>query len=403
MLAMNGANSIVQFTGSSLQRLLSVCAVVLACGFVLPSRASEPATETTEAECSDTGRTRNVLEGIPDVGWRTTGETTLAGCVVVCMNYLDDSLDDAFEYRYVMAVSGAAFKLMWHPDWDGANHSMAVLGDEPIRRTFWALGYKYEVVRKTDEPGNEETLRRKLVESIDRGRPVIVWGIVGPPDEGIVAGYDRAGEIVLGRSYFLDTPNGYYERADWYKDCSGLLLIGDEVDFPKPHDVLRATLQWAVKLAQTPTTAELGVDDKRVNGLAAYDAWAEALGRDEDFPAGDLETLTFRCMVSTGDGLSGLCEDRRMAAGFLRDMAELSEEARPHLLAAADAYREELAILYEAFPLSAFHFSPEEERLKMADPERRRQVAGLILKAKAKDVEAVEHLEKALAGLRVDG
>ncbi len=397
---MNRLNSIVQLTKWSPQRLLLACVAIMTCGFGLPSRASETPTEGTDAKRTDTARTRHVLEGIPDLGWRTTGETTLAGCVVVCMNYLDDSLDDAFEYRYVMAVSGAAFKLMWHPDWDPANNSMAVLGREPIRRTFWALGYECEVVPKTDEPGNEEQLRGKIVESIDRNRPVIVWGIVGPPDEGIVAGYDKGGEVVLGRSYFLDTPDGYYERADWYKDCAGLLLIGDEVDLPDAREVLRATLEWAIKLARTPMTNELGVEDKRVNGLAAYDAWAEALKRDEDFPADDLETLTFRCMVSTSDTLSGLCEARRMAAGFLRDMAKLSEEAKPHLLAASEAYEEELAILYKAFPLSAFHFSPEKERLRMADPRLRRQVADLILKAKEKDAEAVKYLEAALTALR---
>lgn len=39
---------------------------------------------------------------------------------------------------------------------------------------------------------------------------------------------------------------------------------------------------------------------------------------------------------------------------------------------------------------------PEEERLKMADPKLREKLADLVLQAKRKDAEAVEHLERAL-------
>jgi RNA polymerase sigma-70 factor (ECF subfamily) len=65
-----------------------------------------------------------VLEGIKDIGYDKSGETTLAGCVVACMDFLGTPVP----YEYVMGVSGAAFKLLWSPKWCSSNNSMGILG-----------------------------------------------------------------------------------------------------------------------------------------------------------------------------------------------------------------------------------------------------------------------------------
>jgi hypothetical protein len=51
------------------------------------------------------------------------------------------------------------------------------------------------------------------------------------------------------------------------------------------------------------------------NGLAAYDAWAEALQRDEDFAA-NIDVLRDRYMVHTG-ATRVVAEGRWYAARFL--------------------------------------------------------------------------------------
>ena len=54
----------------------------------------------------------------------------------------------------------------------------------------------------------QHVFRRKIVHSIDNKRPVISYGIIGAPDEGVVAGYDQNGRVLLGRSFFHNSVEG---------------------------------------------------------------------------------------------------------------------------------------------------------------------------------------------------
>ena len=111
---------------------------------------------------------RKVLEGVPDIKWKT-GESTWCGSVVACMQYLNDPVP----YHFVSAVSGCAFKLFWHRTWCPSNNSMGISGGEHIRRTFRALGYEYEGIGHSDDQASEDLFKRMLIESINAGRPVI--------------------------------------------------------------------------------------------------------------------------------------------------------------------------------------------------------------------------------------
>lgn len=142
---------------------------------------------------------KKVLEGVPDIKWQT-GESTWCGSVLACMKFLGEPVD----YYFVSAVSGCAFKLFWHPGWCPSNNSMGLIGTEHVRRTFWALGYDYEFIDRGDGQANRQVFRKRIIESINNKRPVIAGGIVGPPDPGVVAGYEQNGKVLLGRSYFHD-------------------------------------------------------------------------------------------------------------------------------------------------------------------------------------------------------
>ncbi len=337
---------------------------------------------------------RKVLENIQEIRY-DKWESTLCGSVVACMEFLKEDVP----YELVMGVSGSAFKLLWAPNWCPSNNSMGILGPEPVRRTFRALGFEHEIVVKTNSPECEAEFRRKIIDSIELGRPVVAWGIVGAPDEGIIAGYDHGGDVLLGRSYFYDGSKGYYEQADWYEKCRGLLLIGEKAEPPSKAQILRESLEWAVELARKPEW-ERGDGAKYACGLAAYNVWADALTRDEDFPEGDLKVLTFRCQVSTSVTLSGLRDARKAATEFLKHMADGA--AKGDVLAAAAAYEEEGRILEDALKEAPFCFAPEEQRLRMADPKLRAQLAQAVLAAKEKDRQAIERLEQALLKITAD-
>ncbi|NIR03261.1 MAG: hypothetical protein GTN78_24185, partial [Gemmatimonadales bacterium] len=104
-----------------------------------------------------------------------------------------------------------------------------------MRRTFAALGYDYSMVPDYDHgsPGDaKERYRKAIVSSIDSGRPVIALGVVGPPEACVIAGYDKGGEVLYGRSYFQESGKGYFSTDEWFENCHGLILLGEKR--PKP-------------------------------------------------------------------------------------------------------------------------------------------------------------------------
>jgi hypothetical protein len=322
-----------------------------------------------------------VLDGVAALRW-DRWECPWCGPVSAYLEYVGDPMP----YEYVMGVSGSAFKLLWM--WCASNNSPGLIGGL-TDRTLRLLGYEGEHITK---PQTEETFRRKVMDSIDQGRPGLGGPLVGSPDPDIIAGYEEAGATLLGQSYHCE--KGYFHKSDWYGGIMYLTLIrpaaGGRPDKPL---VLRESLQWAIKLARTADLV-----DQRVSGLAGYEAWVDALERDEDFPAGDLNALTFRCLVNASVTLSGLFDARRSAAAYLRMMADVEPAVREQLRHAAEQYDRELGILRPMIQIAPFCHGPngtEQRRLEMADPPLRRRLSKLIREAKAVDEAAVASLEQA--------
>jgi hypothetical protein len=348
--------------------------------------------ELKMATMIDTGAAleRAVLERVPKVGYHIH-LCPFPGALYACMQYLGDPCD----YDYLMGVTGAAFRRFWQRD-DGGNVDLMYLAPEPDRRAFRALGYAYATVPRTDKGAMVAAIRA----SVARGRPVIAFGIIGPPEAGIVAGYDHGGAVLYGYSYFQEEAlPGYYERADWFETMApggayGLIVIGDKrPSRPSEREILAETLAWAVDLARRARRPER---PKHVSGLAAYDAWASALEVDADYPRDDQEMLGQRVMVH-GDQTVMLSE-RRSAATYLRSMTIVAPEAVGALEAAASCYEAVAACEQRVWRWGA-SMGPEVGR-DLADPAIRRAIAAAVRAAAAEEARAVELLEQAQEAMR---
>jgi len=342
-------------------------------------------------------RVKRVLAGVERIHWTTTACVCFPGAAAACMHYLKEDVSD----NYVMGISGGAFKMIWEPPWSPRNCDLLMLGGEPVKRTFAALGYDYTFVPDydRDDPGDaKEVYRKAIVESIDKGRPVIAIGVVGPPEACIVAGYDKGGEVLYGRSYFQESQKGYFSEADWFENCHGLILLGEKRQPPPRWQVLRDTLEWAIRLAREPemplATIDGKIEKQLITGLAAYDAMAEALERDEAFAFADddLDTMEMRCFAISNDGLVLLYSKRQDAAAFVESMAEDGEGVSAELRQAAEAYRSEVEVLGPACHLAPLSFAPQPKRLALRDRDLRLKLSALVREAKAHDERAVEHL-----------
>jgi hypothetical protein len=346
------------------------------------------ATMVGDGAAIDDGLDSKVLEGVPRVGYDTRF-CTLAGSIEAVMQYLGDPTD----YDYVMGVTGLAFRRLWNRD-DGGNVGPLHFAPECVRKAFWALGYNHRTV--SYESGREAMLLA-LKRSLASGRPVLASGIVGPPECEIVTGYSQGGAILHGWSYFQDDPKDkYYSRPDWFEKADwannvGLIVIGSKRTrgVPSKRQVLTSSLQWAIELERRPTREGLA---DHSSGLAAYDAWAEALQVDADYPSANAEVMNTRHMVQTDQAV--MVEERRHAAAFLRKMADAAPEAAKHLTAAADLYDQ---VGQEGGPV--YPWGPNWAKPDLADPTVRHEIAKHVRAARNAEAKAVALLEEALAAM----
>lgn len=374
--------------------------------------------------CQSTGNAaRVVLEGVPRVNFYSGGprcpeDVPFPACLKACLEYMGDALGcrgvavrgDQWQvgcgYAYLMGATGAAFRLAWTPGtWEPANSDLMAMHDDPLapfQRAFDAIGYTYALHLK-DHADSEAMFRDCILTAItDQKRPVLALGVVGPPECCIITGFDDHGDTLIGWSFFQNLPehaadlefepSGCFRKRAWFADTEGLILIGEKGVRPHPKEVYRRALAWALELARTPRVGP------RSAGFAAYEAWAAALLKDEEFPHGDMDTLRMR-HVAHNDAVSTVAEGRWYGAQFLKDAAKYLPECLAELLSGAAAYEREHDLMCKLWALQGGNGWSDAFVRNLADPEVRKESAALVRAARDEEARAIERIEKALAKL----
>lgn len=144
-------------------------------------------------------------------------------------------------YGYGILTSGMAFQQLWHrSEWRYPGDLLRFAPDPTAiyRRALEASGYPYEIIGNAaalsamgiagdsfDACLDEAAMRERIVASIrDHGRPVMALGVVGPPECGLVAGYDEGGDVLIGWSFFQghlefsgNNPDVSFEPSGYYR------------------------------------------------------------------------------------------------------------------------------------------------------------------------------------------
>jgi hypothetical protein len=371
---------------------------------------------------------RLLLEGVPRVGFQSepgqdAQSTPFPACLAACLEYLGDGMGiREFEWRdatwqqsktytYLMGTTGAAFRLAWRPGWHLDNVEIMYMSDEPTApfdRAFEAVGRGYEFLFPEEGRDNEATWRQRIVTSIrELRRPVLAFGVVGPPECCIVSGYDEGGAVLIGWSFFQHfpefnagvefEPSGQFRKGNWFPDTQTPLILGDRRPRQPLPEIYVKALEWTLHVVRTPATTAYGAE--RHNGLAAYQAWADHIGADEAFASDDMQVLWERYMVHN-DAVGLVAEGRWYAAAFLRQAAGHLPLAAEPLLAAVARYEGEHDLMWQLWDLvGGVGFSDEHVR-KLAEPTVRRQMVPIILQARDLDTEAADHIALALDALQ---
>jgi hypothetical protein len=373
-------------------------------------------------------RVQRVLAGVPAVSFelhRTEKKDGLRrcpeshpfpSCVRACLEYLGEDLGFSridvhgqewrldTTYVYLMGTTGTAFGLNWKPGWHMDNPDLAHISHDPlapIRRGLTALGRDFEIVEKGAGGDEESRFCERITTSIrTHGRPVIAKGVLGPPVDCLITGFDEGGDVLIGWSYFQKTkefaagvqfePNGYFRRRGWCADTHRLIVLGERHAAPPAREVYRDALQWALTVARTPVT---GGD--RHNGIAAYRAWADAIVEDSEFVGRRTADLRHRYHVHQ-DAVGTVAEGRWYAHNFL--LKVLADVKAPEVLSeAARCYDEEHTLMWKLWGLVGGPGASDRKARLFADPVIRRGTADLILMAQEQDRRAAESIERALA------
>ena len=343
---------------------------------------------------------RAILYGVPKVAYGPEGCTPFPMCVHSCGKYLGIPMD----YTRVMAESGAAFRLAWDTAcWNGGNVDAILTYDDPekvFRCGMRAMERDFKFLGRTPETKKEEFtdfIRRE----IDAGNPVIALGIIGPPEACVITGYQDGGNVLMGWNVFQEYPeyqasvrfekNGYFITEDWWENPETTALIATGTDSLPPFTP-REALQNAAEALEGRMCGTYA------KGTLAYDAWRDALLRDQDFPADAVFPLLVERMMCHGDAMDCLSDGRHHAARYLRRLAEQCPGMASGLRAAARELESVSEIIWkEMIPVLGGWERGESQTRNLANPKNRRLFAGLIQRMKAHDERACTCLRELLA------
>jgi hypothetical protein len=226
------------------------------------------------------------------------------------------------EYDWLMGCSGAAFTAtIDESGWDPL--AATPRDSETLARAARAAG-----VRLDPEPPPYDDEMRELVldrvkEAIDGHLPPLVFGLGGPPEYGLIVGYDEEGPTFFGRTYFDKADD--LRRAGWSdfesEDRGGLIFL-DKTTPPERTRALREGID-----------AALAAQDTSDRALASWSAALREDARWSDAKHAGSAAFADHAMRAA------LVDKRRAAARFLRTARGLLPNAPgADLLRAAESY-----------------------------------------------------------------
>lgn len=258
-------------------------------------------------------------------------------------------------YTYLMGTTGLAFRFTWSKKWDieiVSSYTIGETAETVFNRAYNAIGYSYTILR-TKYPEREKTLTGKekdelhlealalIKKSIDAGVPVIAHGVIGPPEECLITGYEENGEVLTGWNMFQKadfshpswygaigdgqmekitdievsyTPSGYFRKHNWFNNTWSVMYITGKKQRPDQKIQFMDTLSWALKVIRSETSFW----EKFDNGIRAYESFAESLEKLKSSDS-DSNRLRSRYIVFIS-AVAMIIENRTYARLFLKEI-----------------------------------------------------------------------------------
>lgn len=346
-----------------------------------------------------------ILYGVPKVAYSYEECTPFCVAMKACLNYMGQQVD----YAYIMAITGAAFRLRWNTGfWDGGNVDIMNIYEDPyeaFHRAFKAAGRSYGILKRDES--NKEGFVQFIKAEIDEGRPVIAFGIIGPPEACLITGYRDNGETLLGWNCFQENQeyakdvkqdeSGYFNTEGWWEnECTvALISVGEKEEaLSSDKEILTNAIDILTKEIVTFYGKNHEVKAEYAGGQKAYECWAKAIGDDKEFPSNAVLPILYERIMCQGDAQVMIGEGRSYAACYLEWIGKQSSFVEEKCKKTADYFRKVAECGFHMNEVRGGFMQDEETTRKMAEPKVRQQLVDLIHKAKEYEAKACDLMKE---------
>ncbi len=338
-----------------------------------------------------------ILYDIPKIEWGTYGSNTM---FPICIKAVSEYLGDEISYAYIMAATGAAFRLVWNQTtWDLSNidiyHTLTDSNDI-YQYGAKALGREFTFLGREDNTKKEDFIAY-IKSNIAKGYPVIALGIIGPPEPCIIAGYEANGDIVVGWNFFQNDSefsfaissmdNGYFRCDNWWEnsDTQAIMCIGD----------ITNTSYNDKKIVERAANIMLARDEHSyAKGIKAYDAWKYMLLNDKWFENNTIFDYLFSKFLVQNDAMICISDGRKWGAKYFKELSEKYGETEKYICQKIEKYFNSVSNIAQEMTDLIGDWNDTEKMLRnFGDRSIREKLGKLIDSAKLEDTKAYEQIK----------
>jgi hypothetical protein len=296
---------------------------------------------------------------------------------------VSERVGDEIDYDYLMAASGAAFRVQMAEGMLCPSSPHAACGFDCAKLALQAWGHEISWLPTGEGHESErEVARVSILESIERGVPVLYEH----EESSLIVGYTD--KNLLLRSYSARQP-GYDEMETW----PWFVGIASEAGSrPERRQVISDSLRLATQLFETPKV------DRYTCGRAAYRHWADLLTNEAAFQKMTNQEC-FGAALGNAHTFDCLADARGAAANFLAGVADnLALEVQRALRGAAEDYGDlENTLREQRKELAPYPWELPDVRAWPA--ELRQREAEALAEIADRDAKAIHRLERAIVAL----
>ncbi|MCM1155419.1 MAG: helix-turn-helix domain-containing protein [Roseburia sp.] len=280
-----------------------------------------------------------ILKNVMRLSWGAGMECPWAGALYGALQYMGET----YTYQQIMGMSGACYRICFTPVWD-YSCTDALVAYDYATPLYEAIGYSFQTVERLEKQ-ERKAERLAIMSDIQNGKPVLAINLRVAPEWGIITGYTDNGNRFLCRTYFDKEIFAMLEQEERpapedkrlvFEDNEGYLFsdfwpfiilhFGEKKDAPSPLVTLQKSLRIFVD------SFHAGRKGGYYQGKEAYNAWIEALSKEEDFELEKDRENVLRRLGVNDSMMCSLIDARSAAAAYLRESSSLSAgPGREHL------------------------------------------------------------------------